>query len=605
MSNTVFINPNSNILLFNMPIRDKSNHLSAQEKVDSLIKMSSEKEREDSITALKLARKARDISQEIFYTKGLSHSLKQMALIYQGASNYGEAMKLALEAMNMFQSVKDYRGEAECLNILGGVYNFLGDYKKRLECNLKGLQLRQKINDVTAQLSSFNNIGDTYTVMGDYKNALKYFELCLTFDLSPRMKAIVNYNIGEVYYFQKKYRKAVEFIEKGLCYGKECDYWQIIISSYQMLANMSILKKEYHEAINNLMKALKIAEKKKSKENQYPIFELLAIAYGDLKDFEKAYRYLNKHKLFKTEILNDNNAQKLKKIEFDFQFKSIQTETQEIKEKNKQITRAFKEIELQRNDIAQKNTSITDSIRYAKRIQNGILPSDEKVKNALREHFVFYQPKDIVSGDFYWIEQVNDVALFSVIDCTGHGVPGAFVSLIAFNMLNKVVLEKQITKPSEILAEIDKMMWNLFKNSSDKVRDGMDMGICRWNVKNQLLDFAGANHSLFIYNRQEIKEIKGNRKSIGLSIDNKKNDFINHSLKIEPGAIVYLSSDGFPHQFGGDKGKKLKWKGFTNLLEEIKLLPLNKQSDKMQNFFTVWKNNQEQLDDVCVMGIQL
>ena len=568
--------------------------------------VSEQKKAEDVELSIALAEEAKKLSEEYFYTKGLANSLIQLGKTYQTLSNYGEAMKLALQATELFKGLNDINGESVCLDILGGVYNFLGDYNKRLDCNLKCLALREKANDLPAQLSTTNNIGDTYMELGDYKNALRYFKLCLDFpNLTPRIKAIVFSNIGEVYFHLKEYDSVLENLEKGLKYGEESSYWQIIIAAYLMQAKMLILENKDAAAIISLDKAQKIAVEKGNKEEEYMLYLAYANAYGKLSEYEKAYFYLDKYHQLKEELLNDNSAQKLKKIEFEFQFKSIKNEAEETKEKNKLLTRAFNQIETQRNEIELKNLSITDSIKYAKRIQNSILPSPEKVKSLLSNSFVFYQPKDIVSGDFYWIDKVGDEVIFSVIDCTGHGVPGAFVSLIAHNALNKVILEKQVTKPSQILTEIDQIMIDSFSKSETNVRDGMDMGICTWNKKTNQLQFSGAYHSLFMYNANALHEIKGNRESIGFSFYENKTEFVNHQVNVLPNTTIYLSSDGFPDQFGGDRGKKLKWKGFKDFLTKINNLPITEQHKNMSSYFVKWQGKLEQLDDVCVIGVKL
>jgi serine phosphatase RsbU (regulator of sigma subunit) len=553
-----------------------------------------------------LANEAKIISEEFFYTKGLANSLIVIGKIYQNLSNYGEAMKAALQAAELFKGLKDIGGESVCLDILGGVYNFLGDFNKRLDCNLKCLALREKAKDVSAQLSTTNNIGDTYMSMGDYKNALRYFKLCLAFpNLDARIKAIVYCNIGEAHFHSKSYDLVSENTDKGLQYGLESDYWQIVIAAYQMQAQMLIIQDKNKEAIELLEKAVNIAKGKNSIEDEYPLYLYFSEAYGNLNQFEKAYTKLNKYHTLKAELSNDNNAQQLKKIEFEFQFKNIKTEAEETKAKNKLLTRAFNQIEHQRNEIESKNRSITDSIKYAKRIQDSILPSEEKIEDILEDSFVFYQPKDIVSGDFYWIDSVGDEVIFSVVDCTGHGVPGAFVSLIAYNALNKVILEKTITQPSAILVEVNRIMVNSFGNSEDSIRDGMDMGICSWNKKTNQLQFAGACHSLFIHDGELFSEIKGNRESIGSSFIDNEPVFTNHSISVKPNTTFYLSSDGFPDQFGGEKGKKLKWKGFKNVLQNLSDTPIYAQLPVLKTFFEKWKGDLEQLDDVCIIGVKL
>tara|TARA_B100000809_G_scaffold263018_1_gene315299 strand:- start:1318 stop:2985 length:1668 start_codon:yes stop_codon:yes gene_type:complete len=553
-----------------------------------------------------LANEAKLISENIFYTKGLANSLIVIGKIYQNLSNYGEAMKAALQAMELFKGLKDVLGESVSLDILGGVYNFLGDFNKRLDCNLKCLALREKANDLPAQLSTTNNIGDTYMSMGDYDNALLYFEKCLLFsELDARTKAIVYYNIGEVYFHINDYKAAKENIDRGLKNGLDSGYWQIVIAAYQIEAKMLIKEEEFNAAISLLEKAKMLAIDKDSFEDEYSLERNFSDAYGGLKQFEKAYECLSKHELLKEELLSDNNAQKLKKIEFEFQFKNIKSEAEETKEKNKLLTRAFNQIENQRNEIESKNQSITDSIKYAKRIQDSIFPSEEKIEELLEDSFVFYQPKDIVSGDFYWIDSVGDEVIFSVIDCTGHGVPGAFVSLIAYNALNKVILEKEVTQPSKILIEVNRIMIESFGNTEDSLRDGMDMGVCSWNRKTNTLQFAGACHSIFIHDGELFSEVKGDRESIGSSFMDNEPKFTNHVISVKPKSMFYLSSDGFPDQFGGEKGKKLKWKGFKNVLENLYTTPIYAQQPVLKSFFENWRGDLEQLDDICVVGVKL
>jgi len=587
-------------------IEEQGNVISVLKKIDEILEKSNQLKDEDVKLSIELAIEAKLLSEEHFYTKGLANSLILLGKSYQNISNYGEAMKCALQAIELFKGLNDTFGESVCLDILGGVYNFLGDYNKRLDCNLKCLELREKANDVSAQLTTINNIGDTYMAMGDFDNALKYFKHCLSFpDLTHHIQAIVYYNIGEVYYCLKDYELAEKNIAKGLIFGISCNYWQIIIASYQMQARMLILQQKNEQALLLLNKALDLSIKNSSKEEEYSLYRYFSEAYNNLELYQKAYSFLNKYNQLKEELLNDNNAQQLKKIEFEFQFKSIQNEAVVTKEKNKLLTRAFNQIELQRNEIEEINLSITDSIRYAKRIQDTILPSKEKINKTLKDSFVFYQPKDIVSGDFYWVEEVADNVIFSVVDCTGHGVPGAFVSLIASNALHKVVLEKQIIKPATIISEINEIVTKLFESSEEYIRDGMDMGICTWNKKNGSLQFAGAFNSLFIYSDNQLSEIKGNRESIGSSIYQHEKNFNNHTINTKSGDMVFLSSDGFPDQFGGEKGKKLKWIGFKEVLKKIGSKSVKEQRLEVQTFFENWKGNLDQLDDVCVLGVRL
>lgn len=582
------------------------NGTSIQERVDNILVKTEGFLQTNPSLALSLAQEANVLSRNEVYTEGIANSLKLVALSFQYLTNYAEAMKYALEAKEIFQAINNKRGEAACLNILGAVYNFLGELNKRLACNIECLALRVEIKDEKAQLGSLNNIGDTYLSLKDYDNALTYFNQCLTFSNIPdNILAIVNSNIAEVYYYKNNFELAKQYNQLGLEYALKSNYLQIIIANHTLLAEIYLHQKQAEIAILELEKALKLLSVSESKEQEFQIYELLSQAYSQKKDWENAYLFLNKHNKLKSKVMQDNNAQKMNKIEFDYQYQSITTEAKEIKEKNELLTKAFTQIEKQSQEIQEQNKAITDSIHYAKRIQFAILPENEKVKKCLDHYFIFYQPKDIVSGDFYWVEQIGDHIVFSVVDCTGHGVPGAFVSLIGYNALNKVVLEKQITQPSLIINEMNTIVTDLFKSSEENIRDGMDMGVCTWNKKRGTLQFAGAFNSLFLFSDNELTEIKGNRESVGASIYKREKKFVNHEVSIKQGDVLYLSSDGFPDQFGGKKGRKLKWKGFRELLSNIAKEPIQSQQKELATFFNSWKDKQEQLDDVCIIGVKI
>lgn len=579
---------------------------SGNDKVDAILDNAENQLNENISLSIELAEEGNRLSQTTLYTTGLARSLKIKALAYQNLTNYSEAMRFAIESRELYKAIDDKKGEAACLNILGGVYNFLGDLNKRLETNIECLELRRSIADDRAVLSSLNNIGDTYLSMKDFENALSYFFKCLKFDgINDNILAIVKCNIAETYFYLNSIELSNTYVDEGLKHAIASDYYQIIIAAHILKARISILNKNYKEAILNLDNASKALSEKDSKEQQFEAYQLYSEVYHQIGDYEKAFLFLSKHNELKGAVLSENNAQKMKKIEFDFQLKSITTEAKQIKEKNELLTRAFTQIESQSNEIKAKNNAITDSIHYAKRIQRAILPENEKVEKCLKDYFIFYQPKDIVSGDFYWVEQVGDNTVFGVIDCTGHGVPGAFVSLIANNALNKVVLEQGVTKPGTIINEINTIITKLFMRSEENIRDGMDMGICCWNKKENSFQFAGAYSSLFLYSDDKLTEIKGNRESVGASIFNHKKDFINHKVDLNSGDFIYLSTDGLPDQFGGKRGKKLKWKGFRKLLSEIAEIPIAEQQSKLTTFFDDWKGNLEQLDDICVLAVKI
>ncbi|MFI5203719.1 MAG: PP2C family protein-serine/threonine phosphatase, partial [Flavobacteriales bacterium] len=250
---------------------------------------------------------------------------------------------------------------------------------------------------------------------------------------------------------------------------------------------------------------------------------------------------------------------------------------------------------------------ITDSIKYAKRIQEAIIPGEETLRSHLKNSFVLYKPKDIVSGDFYWIERKGNKILFAVVDCTGHGVPGAFMSIIGFNGLNQVVNEHNITQPGQILNKLNDIINSTLRQTVEdsKIRDGMDVAICCIDLDTNKLEFAGAFNPLYILRDGKILEIKGDDKPIGNFMDEETPLFTNQIIDLLPNDKLYLFSDGYADQFGGPRGKKLKYSRFQELLIETQDKPMNEQKNVLGQSFEEWRGDLEQIDDVCVIGVSI
>jgi len=265
------------------------------------------------------------------------------------------------------------------------------------------------------------------------------------------------------------------------------------------------------------------------------------------------------------------------------------------------------EVVKQKEIIEEKNKHITDSIIYAKRIQRAILPPEETFNSYLNNSFVLYKPKDIVSGDFYWIEKKENKILFAVVDCTGHGVPGAFMSIIGYNGLNQIVNEYNVTQPDEILNRLNSIITNTLKQHADqsKIRDGMDMSVCCIDLKERKLEYAGANNPIFIVREGVVKEVKADKHPIGNFVGEKEFHFTNNRIELEEGDSLYLFSDGYADQFGGPRGKKLKYTQFRELLLKHHLKPMKQQKIILDALFEEWRGDLEQIDDVCVIGLRI
>lgn len=278
---------------------------------------------------------------------------------------------------------------------------------------------------------------------------------------------------------------------------------------------------------------------------------------------------------------------------------------QKVIERTQEVVRQKEEIEHQSEKLEELYTDITASIRYAKRLQDSILPQQQYIKSLLPDSFVLFKPKDIVSGDFYWVQDTPTKVLFSALDCTGHGVPGAFMSLIGANALSRIVVENKVEKPAIILDELNRLSSEALNKSTEgnEVRDGMDAAICSFDKSTNILEYAGANNPLYLIRSNEVKEIKADKFSIASFAPNAAN-YTNHEIKIEKGDSVYLFSDGYPDQFGGERGKKFMYKKFRDLLVKIKDKTPIEQKSILNSTIEEWRGIHEQVDDILVFGVK-
>ena len=284
---------------------------------------------------------------------------------------------------------------------------------------------------------------------------------------------------------------------------------------------------------------------------------------------------------------------------------------------NNEMTYNMMVLEEKNEIIEKKNKDIMASINYAKRIQEAMLPKVERIKESLPNSFVFFKPRDIVSGDFYYFYKTEDKIIIAAIDCTGHGVPGAFVSLIGNDLLSEIVESKGVTAPSEILTLLDEKVGKVLNQSDSSIRDGMDAAICVVDVKNSKLEYAGARNPLVYIQNNQFHTIKGDRNSVGGNLrtttkENSKSkpivDFTNHTIFIELPTTFYIYSDGFQDQFGGNHNMKYTTKKFKKTLLKISQLPFSEQQTTLENIFEEWKGQglgKRQIDDVLVIGFEV
>ena len=303
----------------------------------------------------------------------------------------------------------------------------------------------------------------------------------------------------------------------------------------------------------------------------------------------------------------DNKLLQIQKDEIESKNSILNQQKEEISAQRDEIEVQLGFSEKQRTLIAHQKKEIVDSINYAQRIQKAILPPDYFVEKLLGQHFILYFPKDVVSGDFYYIEKCNNQVIFAAVDCTGHGVPGSMMSVIGFNILNQAIKQNHITKPSEILSFLDSGITETLRQEGGEsgVSDGMDIAVCTWDISTNQIQFAGAYNPMILIKDGELFEIKADKVPIGVNYDGVADIYTNHVFQLSKGDSVYLYSDGYADQFGGPLGKKFKYKPLKEIIKENHRLTLLEQKQILADKFNNWKGNLEQVDDVLIIGVRI
>jgi serine phosphatase RsbU (regulator of sigma subunit) len=277
----------------------------------------------------------------------------------------------------------------------------------------------------------------------------------------------------------------------------------------------------------------------------------------------------------------------------------IENQKMEVELKNEEITH-------QKDLVDEKQKEIIDSINYAKRIQQAVLTGEDVWNKISKEYFILFKPKDIVSGDFYWAYNTpNNRSIFCLADCTGHGVPGGFMSMLGNSFLNEIVVENKIFKADQILNKLrSKIIHALEQKGGTQQKDGMDMSLCVWNKLDNTLEFAGANNPLWLLRGKELQEYKADKMPIGLYLET-ETPFSSVTIQLQAGDIIYLSTDGYADQFGGPKGKKLKYKPLIESLIKNSALPMAEQKNILDSTFNDWMHKHDQVDDVSLIGVKV
>ena len=553
------------------------------------------------------------IKEDINDSLGIARSFTNIGNVYEKINNRTQALKFQKQALQLMLKLHDDHGISAAYNNIGNIQLKDRDYQNAKYNFEKAIEIRKKISDQEGLYTTYNNLGELNYELKNYAEAKKYFELAWEYfseSSDPYLRTSILINLGEIYKFVNQEKKAEEYLKIAIGIAQTNKMPEIEKAAYDALAGMFYKVKNFEKAYVNLRKYNDINDTIYKIENSKKAAELQAI-------YDDAHK-TNQIEIFKKEKIQSELENSKKELELQKQrnFKNILLfgvlvlvvlgfllfNRYSIKNKlNKQL-------EFQNLQIASKNIDITNSINYAKRIQDAILPPQKLVDRYISQNFIMYLPKDIVAGDFYWLERINGITFIAAADCTGHGVPGAMVSVVCSNALNRAVLEFGITEPGSILDKTRELVLETFNKSDEEVKDGMDISLLAIHDpinKNEpvLIKWAGANNPLWYVIEGELCEIKAHKQPIGVT-DN-ATSFPTHSISLNKGAALFLFTDGYPDQFGGSDAKKFKLKNLKELFIANAHLSTQEQKIAYISALENWKGNLEQVDDVCVIGIKI
>ena len=602
---------------------------------------------------LKNYNKALAIRLEIGDKEGEGKAILGIGNVYLALGNYNKSLQYYLKSLHISESLNNQRDIGNCLNNIGAIYYYQKNLEKASEYWKQAITYYEKLGENDDIIACLSNIGNVYSEQNKTDKALEFFNRALKLSVEIGDKeqiAGAHINIGSVYVNEGFYPLALNEYLSALKLVEELGKLQEKALLLRNIGEVYRKKKDYNQAIISLESALSISKQIQSTEKMKLCYEELGNIYEASGDFEKAYK---NHQLFmnaKDSLLNEESSKQIAEMQTKYDTEKKEKENQILKQtvdiqdlnSNRQriiiysvsalsvllislaffIFRGYKQkqkanlqlkeknllIEEKNKIVEEKNKDITDSIRYAKRLQTAILKPENTLTNYFEDGFVLFKPKDIVSGDFYWFEKFGNLSLIAAADCTGHGVPGAFMSIIGCNLLSQAVNEYAITQPAAILNSINKGLTKVLQQKGDAdsfVTDGMDIALCSFNPEKMIVEYSGAYNPMWIIRDNKVLEFVADKFPVGAFIDSQVRMFKCHEIKVQKGDMIYMFSDGYADQFGGPLGKKFKYKPLQALLLENHKKSGLEQKIALNKAFESWAGNLEQIDDVLIIGIRI
>lgn len=593
--------------------------------------------------------KALLINREIHRQSGEANSLYCIGTVFENQAQYDSALTYYLNALKISESITDTKLIAYGKISLANVYFLMENWAKSLEYNEEAIALYEKSGNKWGLLKVYMSLGQTAERLDSTSLAIWFYRQVMQISSeldSPNDKAGAYFSTAHLFEDKGIIDSA------GTCFNKALSLYRITGNmentalSLIALARINNYRNNYQNALEQLNEAIKISNEIQSPSGLTEGYREMAIIYSGLKDFRKAFKYLNKYSDTRDSLMTVEKQRQILELQTAYETDKKEKENEILrkdqqilqttrnsliigalllfiialtiynslrlkKRDNKLLKQQKEEIERQKEIVELQKKSITDSIIYARRIQSAMLPPPDLVEHTLKNSFILYLPRDIVSGDFYWIRELQEnVIMTCVADCTGHGVPGAFMSMLGMSLINEIVnhnLKKIISNEyttSDILNELRNRIKTSLRQTGKEgeARDGMDLSLCIIDRINGELRYSGANNSIYIVNDNSFNELKATRNPIGIYLN--EVSFSGYETELLPGSTVYMFSDGYSDQLGPN-GKKFLSKNFKNLLSTISDLPAEEIKEKLYKAHTEWKKDEEQVDDILVVGIKI
>ncbi len=547
------------------------------------------------------------IQEQIGDKSGQSYSLNNIGYIYSSQKQYLKALENYIKSYNLQVQIKDLHGQAQSLSNIGNVYDRSKSLKKALYYYFKGLNIRRTIKDKHGIGYSLQNIGTVYFNQKNYFSALYYFTKSLEIRRSINDAQGISYalcNMGKIYLEENNTLLAQRYALEGLEMSQKMGYPENISTAATILEDIYLKEENYSKAHEMLKLAVKMSDSISNNETrnstikkqlQYEFEKREVVSKAEQEKRELTYQATSKQQKI---IIIASVAGLILCLFFGIfiynRFKVTQKQNIIIQEQKKIV-------EDQKHIVEVHQKEVVDSINYAKRIQYALLAHEDMLSKNLVSHFVFFKPKDIVSGDFYWATEHDGNFYLAVCDSTGHGVPGAFMSLLSIGFLSEAIKEKNIKEPNKVFDYVRKRLIESITNENQK--DGFDGILLRFDKTSNEITYSASNNHPVVVSNNVIKHLECNKMPVGKG--EKSEAFTLYNMNASKGDSIYLYTDGYADQFGGTKGKKFKYKPLNELLLSFNQEELSTQKDILATTFKHWQGNLEQVDDVLIVGIKI